>query len=46
MSIEKLEVTFVAAKLKEGGGGILSDPANYITMKFGKQEFKSKTIYD
>ena len=45
MSIEKLEVTFVKVKLDDASGGMLSDPANYLTMKHGSTDWKSKTVY-
>ena len=45
MSIEKLEVTFIRVKLDDSSGGMLSDPANYLKMTCGSQEYKSSTVY-
>lgn len=45
MSIEKLEVTFVKVKLDESTGGLLSDPANYLKMECGSQNWKSNVVY-
>ena len=44
-TIEKLEVTVVSAALRNDESGMLTDSAQFVSLRFGKTKHQTKTIY-
>ena len=44
-TIEKLEVTVVSAALRNDESGMLTDSAQFVSLRFGKTKHQTKTVY-